>query len=52
MDCAIAEFSNKLGSGVLTQYPRNTIYNENDLNQVMDILEHEYIRKLNIHGYF
>ncbi|CAD8185334.1 unnamed protein product [Paramecium octaurelia] len=52
MDCAIAEFSNKLGSGLLTQYPRNTIYNENDLNQVMDILEHEYIRKLNIHGYF
>ncbi|CAD8122387.1 unnamed protein product [Paramecium sonneborni] len=52
LDCAIAEFSNKLGQGLLTQYPRNTIYNENDLNQIMEILERDYIRKLNIHDYF
>lgn len=52
LDCAICEFSNMLGKGKITSYPKNRIENEDDLNQVIRILEYDVIRTLNLHEYF
>ena len=52
LDKALVEFSRKIANGEVPEYPKKSLENEEDLNQIMNLIEHQVIRPLNLHEYF